>query len=605
MKKVITTLALLAVIAAPGILRAQDTDSAPADQKAAISAEENVQIKKIEIVGAFEVKEADILAAVESKVGDPISTNKLEEDLQRIFDLGFFSEDVKVNLSEYEGGAKISFKVVENPVIGKINVTGNKAIPTAELLAAIGTKENKILNKKLLKTDVEAVEKLYKDKGYIVARVATLNTDDKNNLNIVVAEGTIQAIEIIYIVRDEDNKEITSKNKTGKTKPVVILREMKTAVGETLNSEKLKRDLQRVFNLGFFNDVSWDINTDPNSVEFGKIIVQVQVEEAKTGQVGFGAGYSSNTGLTGFLSYSEQNLRGMGRRVSTHLEFGKKRDDFQVGYFEPWIDKKQTSFEVNLYNTSQNQKFGQVGGLSSTALASSYATATDEIHRGLNFTVGRPISDNTRAYVGMKLENVNVEPSEFDYLDGAARALNLSLRTDTRDNVVFPTQGRFDSGTVELNGGLMGGDYDYKKFFLDLRHFHQIKPKKQTIGVHMFMGMGSKKTPTFDFFDVGGVNTVRGYEEYYRAGSKALYFNTEYRIAMGGNLSGVLFADAGATWNKLADMGFRSKDFSKSVGAGIRLQIPQLGGFGPIRLDYAYAISIKNSKIHFGFGHMF
>lgn len=560
-------------------------------------ADEDVIIKKIEVDGNFEVSDEVIMAVVQSRTGEPINTQALEDDLQRIFDLGFFSEEIKARLSEYEGGAMITFKVVENPVVEKIVIKGNTVITEQAIREAMQTKENAILNKVNLERDVKTIEQLYKDKGFIVARVVDLQVAPDGALNIELKEGIVKDIEIKYVIRDEDTDEIIEESAKGKTNPVVILREMKTKPGDVLNAERIRLDLQRVFNLGFFEDVTWDFDTDPARVDIGSIVLLVKVEEAKTGQVGFGAGYSSSTGLTGFLSYSERNLSGMGRRVSSQVEFGGKRNDFQVGYFEPWIDKKHTSFEINLYNTStENLRYG-LGGVE----VDDYR----EEHQGFDFTVGRPVSDYTRAFVGFKAESVNIEPTAYDYLDGAIRTMSFSLRTDTRNNIFNPSTGRLDTGTVEYNGSFLGGDYDYKKFSLDLRRFYPIKRDKQVFGIHMFMGLSQDNVPRFDYYDVGGVNTVRGYEEYEFAGSKAVYFNAEYRFALAGNVSGVLFSDAGGVWNKAGDMSLDPDEYVKSVGMGLRLNISYFGGLGPIRLDYAYAISREQTKIHFGFGHMF
>lgn len=590
MRKVIFALICVCMlyIAAPALSQ-EDTGAAGFD--------EDVIVKMIELSGNYEVADDVILAVVESKVGEPLSTSLVQEDLLRIFELGYFAEEPKVKLSEYEGGARITIKLVENPVVESIDIKGNNALSDQQIMDVMKTKQNTILNYKLLKEqDIQAIENLYKEKGYVLARAVDLFIDEKNNLHIEMSEGIIQDIDVVYITRDEDTDEIVEQSPFGKTKKKVILREMKTKTGDVLNAESIRKDLQRVFNLGLFDDVTWEFDTDPSRVELGKIILQVIVEEGKTGQVGFGAGYSNNSGLTGFLSYSERNLKGMARRINTNVEFGGKGNDFEVGYFEPWIDKKQTSFEINVYNrNTQNLTYG-IGGLA--------INDYEETHRGFNFTVGRPITDYTRVFVGMRSENVNIEPAAYDYLDGAIRSTSLSLRTDTRDNIFEPKTGRFDTGSVEVFGGFLGGDYDYQKFNLDLRRFFPVRDK-QVVGIHMFMGLGKDDMPRFDYYDIGGVNTVRGYEEYEYSGSKAIYFNAEYRFSLSGNVSAVAFADAGGVWNNLKDMGFSPDDYIKAVGLGLRLQIPYFGGMGPVRLDYAYAFSKKESKIHFGFGHMF
>ncbi|HPI76929.1 MAG TPA: POTRA domain-containing protein, partial [bacterium] len=359
--------------------------------------ETDVIITKIEVAGAFEVDEGEILAVVKSAVGSKLSTETLQDDLQRIFDLGYFSEDVKASLAEFQGGARVTFRVTENPVINSVIFEGASVYTEAQLGELMRAKRNTILNSNNLRTDVEAIENKYIGDGYIAARVIDARIDAAKNLNIVISEGVIQAIKVAYVVvaSDELNTEEPSVSDTGKTKDYVITREMKIKPGDIYNKNNLGRDLQKIYNLGFFDDVHTRV--DPGDKP-GHIILVVEVEEGKTGSAGFGAGYSSNTGLTGFLTYSERNLKGKARRVDAKTEFGGKRDNFELGYFEPWLDKKQTSGEVNVYSTyRENLRYGLSG-----LITEDY----EEIRRGFNMTFGRPISNYTRVFVGYKIENV-------------------------------------------------------------------------------------------------------------------------------------------------------------------------------------------------------
>ncbi len=551
-----------------------------------------VEIKAIDITGNFEVSDDEILAVVTSKVGEILSTEKLEEDLQRIFDLGYFSKDVKASLAEYEGGARVTFRVEENPVVNDILVEGNSSVTDQDVLDMIKTTPNTILNNNTLRGDIETIEKQYHDTGFLAARVIDAKMDQDNNLIIMISEGIIQAINISYVTKNDDDPEQIDTLESGKTKPYVITREMKVKPGDTYNTNRISKDLQRIYNLGFFEDVHTRVEPGDQP---GYIVLIIEVEETNTGSAGFGAGYSSNTGLTGFLTLQERNLKGKGRRADIKLEFGGKRDNYELGYFEPWLDRKQTSLELSVYNSStQNLQYG-LGGVNDDDY--------EEIRRGFNFTVGRPITDYTRVYIGFKTEDVNVEPVKYDYLDGTSRSMTGTIRTDTRDNVFNPTSGRYDSGSLEIDGGFLGGDFDYQKFILDIRRFRAIR-KKQVFAFRIKVGLGNDEIPRFDYFDIGGVNTLRGYDEYQFSGTKMILYNAEYRFIMSGNLSAVLFADAGQTWMDVSDMDPSPMNMPKSIGAGLRLKIPVFG-IGPVRLDYAYALSIEETKIHFGFGHMF
>lgn len=578
--------ALLAMVMAFSVILSTQRFAAAQEEKT------DVMITAIVVSGNYEVSEDEILSVVTSAVGSPLSTEQLEEDLQKIFDLGYFSKDVKASLAEFEGGARVTFRVEENPVVSDISFEGNAAYDSVKLGETMGTKKNKVLNSNTLRVDVENLEKLYYDNGYLAARVIDAEMDPNGVLNVIISEGIIENIRIEYIIKNEDDPEASEIKNSGKTKPYVITREMKTKVGEIYNTDKIGNDLQRIYNLGFFEDVHTKV--DPGS-EPGKIVLVIEVEEMNTGTVGFGAGYSSSTGITGFLSLSERNLKGKGRKGDLKLEFGGKRNNYEIGYFEPWLDNKQTSVEVSAYNTSkENLRYGLAG-----VNDSDY----EEIRRGFTLTVGRPMSEYLKVFVGFKTETIDVKPSKYNYLDGDSRSMTGTLRYDNRDNVFNPTKGRYDTASLEVNGGVLGGDFDYQKLILDLRRFRPMR-KKQVLAMRGRFGLGRNHIPRFDWFDVGGVNTVRGYDEYEFAGTKMIIYNAEYRFNMSGNLSAVVFGDAGAAWNDMSDFDLNPLDMPKSVGAGLRLKIPAFG-IGPVRLDYAYALTIQESKIHFGFGHMF
>ncbi|MEW5945972.1 MAG: BamA/TamA family outer membrane protein [bacterium] len=552
-----------------------------------------IYIRAIDVKGNYEVDDETILGVVSSAVGEALSTKTLEEDLQRIFDLGFFSEDVRVTLDEYGDGAKVVFHVVENPVVESIILEGNTQIDSPELKALMKTREKEILNGNRLKEDVSAVEKKYQDAGYRAARVIDVGVDAGRNLRIVIAEGVVQEVRVVYLETDEETGE-KEEFPTGKTKDYVILREMRLKPGEVFHADKFQKDLQRIFNLGFFEDIS--SRYEPGDTP-GSLVLVIEVEEGRTGQIGFGAGYSNTTGLIGNLSYTERNLRGKGRRLDARLESGGKRNNYEFGYFEPWLDRRQTSLELNVFRTTtENLRYG-LGGI--------YVPDYEEQHTGFRMTLGRPISYYTKVFVGFKDDSVDVSPDNLDTagLDGVSRSITTTVRTDTRDNIFDPTQGRFDSVSYEMNGGFIGGDFDYEKLVFDLRRFFEVR-KRQVMGMRALVALSKDSVPRFDWFDLGGVNTLRGYDEYQFAGMKMVLYNAEYRFNLSGNLSAVLFADAGNVWSKWADVEFYPVDYYKSFGFGLRLKIPAFG-VGPVRLDYAIAPTIDDTRIHFGFGHMF
>ena len=107
-----------------------------------------------------------------------------------------------------------------------------------------------------------------------------------------------------------------------KTNENVIRRELVLKESEPFDSSKMKRSRERLYNLGFFEDVSYD--TLPGAKE-GRQIVVFKVKERPTAMAQIGAGYSSLDGLTGYIQITENNLFGNGQRISILWEFGEKR----------------------------------------------------------------------------------------------------------------------------------------------------------------------------------------------------------------------------------------------------------------------------------------
>ncbi len=85
----------------------------------------------------------------------------------------------------------------------------------------------------------------------------------------------------------------------------------------------------------------------------GSVILEADVVEKRTGNFGIGAGYSSSDGLVGMINVGDTNFRGTGDAVSLLYEMSGDDTDargYTFMYRRPWLDKKETSGTVRLYN---------------------------------------------------------------------------------------------------------------------------------------------------------------------------------------------------------------------------------------------------------------
>ena len=117
-----------------------------------------------------------------------------------------------------------------------------------------------------------------------------------------------------------------------RTKDFVIRREFRLAEGDAFNSLMVDRAKKRLQALGIFKNV--DIKRHPGSAP-DRVILDVVVEEQSTGELSFGAGYSTSEGVIGDVSITERNLFGNGQFLRLKLAGSFQRLQADLAFTEP------------------------------------------------------------------------------------------------------------------------------------------------------------------------------------------------------------------------------------------------------------------------------
>lgn len=127
-------------------------------------------IVKISIRGNDRIEEDAIRPQIKSKEGDVLSRDVADEDLKRIYRMGYF-EDVKVIKEDGPGGKEIIFVVSEKPFIKRIEIDGNNYIRKEDIEESVDIKLSTTLNFNDIERNVKNIIRLYRDKGYWMAEV--------------------------------------------------------------------------------------------------------------------------------------------------------------------------------------------------------------------------------------------------------------------------------------------------------------------------------------------------------------------------------------------------------------------------------------------------
>lgn len=536
---------------------------------------ENETIAAISVKGNSAVMESTILAAVKTKAGDKVNAEAIKKDMQAIYELGYFF-DVNTDFINQEGGVKVVFQVVENPVVREIVVKGNTVLPTPQIMEMMSSVKGSILNSKSVGQNVRQIEAKYHDQGYVLAKVSDVAMDAQGVLTLTISEGKLEGITV------KGNE---------KTKDYVITREMTVKPGQPFNVKDARRSMQKVYNLGYFEDVNMKLNP---GTELNGVVLETDVKEQKTASASIGGGYSDADGLIGFIELGDNNFRGTGDQVKIHWEFGGDADsghNYSLGFTRPWLDKKQTSIGINVYDmTRETDEYYD----DTDTLRSTY----DERREGFNLTLGRPQGEYRKNYITLKNEKVTNVGTEEGYLDpegpfGTTNSIILQSIWDTRDNVFNATEGERRAITTEFAGSLLGGDFTFQKYQFDDRKYVKTG-KDHVLAYRLSAGLAAGNVPESEEFSLGGSNTLRGYEEDEFDGDQMVLASAEYRFPLSGKMQGVGFIDAGQASDSIS-LG----DFKASVGVGLRISTP----IGPLRLDYGFGE--EGGRFHFAVGGSF
>lgn len=561
-------------------------------------------ITKISVTGNKVTKAEDIEAVITTKPGMELTQEGLAKDLHAIYGLGWYY-DLQPEFIKVPEGVQLVYHVLENPVYKQLEVEGNTKISDSEIEKILDLPKDEIINIKDVNIKVQRLEAEYNKQGYILARVADIRMLPDGTLLLLVNEGIVEDFKVKGNV---------------KTKDYVITREMKLKKGEPFNAKDARRSMQRIYNLGYFEDVNIKLNPgqEPNGVE-----IEITVVEMNTGTFGIGAGYSNADGFIGMVSVGDRNFRGTGDSVNVRWEFGGEDEkNYEFTYVKPWIDDKETKATLMLYDVTNEyadydidaheiarydkKRRGQELTFSrrtDNEFISNYVTLKnrDDIYKG---EADGYEGDRDQYYEeGFKDDSPYYEDwmpatakERRDENFGVTRSITLGRVFDSRDNIYDPHEGKRIGYSVEWAG--LGGDFDFTKLTADWRYYYRAGGES-VWALNLGAGWADGDMPLSQRFSMGGSDTLRGYEDDQFRGNSMLKATLEYRFPIIKKVQGVLFTDNGYAWDKRHEDEFDLGLIKNSVGAGLRINSP----LGPVKLDYGWGDD--GGMFHFSFGGQF
>ena len=561
---------------------------------------EGLEIADVRVVGNRVVPAQSILLQATTRRGAAFSTLQVDRDRAKIDALGFFASvqyQVTPNLDDPKK-VDLTFIVVENRVVNgfafkSVDSEAALRVKDEDLIPVLQTKTGALLNRNTLNADVKRVQDLFKERGY-----AVLVLDAKQGPDGILVFN-IQQARIASIKLDG----------LSKTKPSIVRKQLRIKAGDIFDQVLLRRDLNRIYDLGFFEDVTYKVDDDPNKP--GSLILTITLKEKRTGQFTFGLGFDSRSKLTGFVTLAENNLRGTGKRVYGSVEAGAQQT-FDVGYGDPFVGRNNASYDVNLFSRRVYREPRLVSIVTGTPTTNTVFYQEQRTGGRLNYSVPLDANRTKKYLLGYRNERASLEQTDTNgntipvtSLQDAGRiaAFSAGFLRDRRDLQLDPSRGGREQILFEQAASIFGGNQSFSKLDLDLRRYYPlIGPEKVgelpkvVLANRLVIGQSFGQLPPFEQYFVGGSETVRGYDVDAQLGDNQIYNNFEVRYRFQKKLTLVGFVDAGrASGGRFAN----DDSVLYSVGGGVRLQTP----IGPIRFDVGFGRD--GARTHFAIGPTF
>jgi len=263
------------------------------------------QVSDIRIEGLQRVSAGTVFSALPINVGDQVDQQSVREASRSIFATGFFAD---VAMAQENGVLVIV--VTERPAITEINLDGNKAIQSEQLLDALtdnGLSEGQIFRQSILEGMAQELQRQYVSQGRYGAVVTTDVEELPRNrvaINIDIDEGSVAKIRHINIIgnksfSEKELREDFELNETGfwswLTSNDKYSREKLTGDIETLETWYLDRGYLA------FEIKNTQVSVSPNKES---VYITINIDEGETYKI-------SEIELSGELKLPESEIRSM------------------------------------------------------------------------------------------------------------------------------------------------------------------------------------------------------------------------------------------------------------------------------------------------------
>jgi outer membrane protein insertion porin family len=533
---------------------------------------------------------------------DRYSRTKLNADLEALRSfylsqgfLEFRIDSTQVAMSPNKQDMAITINITEGErfVISGVKLEGNYLNRDDEFKALVKIAVGKPYNAEAVAETTKAFTDYFGKFGFAFARVEAKPQIDRVNNRVqfvLQAEPSRRAYVRRIQVAGND-----------RTRDEVIRREFRQFEAAWYDGDKIRLSRDRVDRLGYFTQVNVETQEVPGAPD--QVDLLFTVAEKPTGSISLGAGFSSAEKVALSFGIRQENAFGSGNYLAVEVNTSKFNRNLVLSTTDPYFTKNGVSRTLDVFQRTTRPYLGDVDAYSL-------------INSGLGLRFGVPVTETDTVFMGVNAEQTEIregtglpdayrEYGERFGTTSTALPLTLGWARDGRDSALVPTRGSLQRVNADVS---VAGDVRYARASYQYQQYYPLT-KKYTLAFNTDLGWGQglegQPYPLFKNFFVGGLGSVRGFEQstlgptrqtsdtnsapIYLGGPKKLVFNAELLMPFPGagndrTLRLFGFTDVGRAFGE--DEKVSADALRASVGVGLSWISPM----GPLRFSYATPI---------------
>lgn len=529
---------------------------------------------------------------------DRYSRTKLNADLEALRSfylargfLEFRIDSTQVAMSPNKQDMSITINVTEGErfVISGVKLEGNYLDRDDEFKALVKIAVGKPYNAETVAETTKAFTDYFGKFGFAFARVeAKPEIDRRNNLVQFVLQAQPSRRAYVRRIQVAGND---------RTRDEVIRREFRQLEAAWYDGDKIRLSRDRVDRLGYFTQVNVETLEVPGAPD--QVDLLFTVAEKPTGSISLGAGFSSAEKVALSFGIRQENAFGSGHYLAVEVNTSKFNRNLVLSTTDPYFTKNGISRTLDVFQRTTRPYLGDLNAYSL-------------INSGLGLRFGVPVTETDTVFMGINAEQTEIR--EGTNLPGAYRdyaqkfgststafPVTLGWARDGRDSALVPTRGSLQRLNADVS---VAGDVRYVRTNYQYQQYYPLS-KKYTLAFNTDLGWGQglrgQEYPLFKNFYVGGLGSVRGFEQstlgerssdavpVYLGGPKKFVFNAEFITPFPGagndrTLRLFGFTDAGYAFKETENYSFDQLRASAGIG------LSWISPMGPLRFSYAVPI---------------